>query len=30
MEDLERVNRLRRFLSPQLVDVVIDSGDEDF
>jgi adenylate cyclase len=30
VEDLQRVNRLRRFLSPQLVDVVIDSGDEDF
>lgn len=28
--DLERVNRLRRFLSPQLVDVVLDSGDQDF
>jgi adenylate cyclase len=26
--ELERVNRLRRFLSPQLVDVVLDSGDE--
>ena len=30
VEDLERANRLRRFLSPQLVDLVIDSGDEDF
>ena len=30
VEDLQRVNRLRRFLSPQLVDLVIDSGDEDF
>jgi adenylate cyclase len=30
VEDLQRVNRLRRFLSPQLVDVVIDSGNEDF
>ena len=29
VEDLERANRLRRFLSPQLVDVVIASGDED-
>lgn len=28
--DLQRVNRLRRFLAPQLVDLVIDSGDEDF
>jgi class 3 adenylate cyclase/CheY-like chemotaxis protein len=30
VEDLQRVNRLRRFLSPQVVDLVIDSGDEDF
>ena len=30
VEALQRVNRLRRFLSPQLVDLVIDSGDEDF
>ena len=30
MEALERVNRLRRFLSPQLVDLVMDSGDEGF
>ena len=30
LEELERVNRLRRFLSPQLVDLVIDSGDEQF
>ena len=30
VEDLQRVNRLRRFLSPQLVEVVIDSGNEDF
>ena len=29
VEDLQRVNRLRRFLAPQLVDLVIDSGDED-
>jgi class 3 adenylate cyclase len=28
--ELQRVNRLRRFLSPQLVDLVIDSGDEEF
>ena len=28
--ELQRVNRLRRFLSPQLVDVIIDSGDEAF
>lgn len=26
--ELERVNRLRRFLSPQLVDVVLDSGED--
>lgn len=30
VEDLERVNRLRRFLSPQLVDVVLHSGEKDF
>jgi class 3 adenylate cyclase/CheY-like chemotaxis protein len=30
VEDLQRVNRLRRFLSPQLVELVIDSGNEDF
>ncbi len=30
VEELQRVNRLRRFLSPQLVDLVIDSGDEAF
>jgi adenylate cyclase len=30
VEDLQRVNRLRRFLSPQLVDVVINSGNEEF
>jgi class 3 adenylate cyclase len=30
VRDLERVGRLRRFLSPQLVDVIIDSGDQDF
>ena len=29
VEELERANRLRRFLSPQLVDVVIASGDEE-
>ncbi|GAA1956751.1 hypothetical protein GCM10009776_18670 [Microbacterium deminutum] len=28
--ELQQVNRLRRFLSPQLVDLVIDSGDEGF
>jgi adenylate cyclase len=30
VDELDRVNRLRRFLSPQLVDLVIDSGDEGF
>jgi adenylate cyclase len=30
VEDLQRVNRLRRFLSPQLVELLIDSGDESF
>ena len=30
VEDLQRVNRLRRFLPPQLVDLVINSGDEAF
>jgi adenylate cyclase len=28
--ELERVNRLRRFLSPQLANLVIGSGDEEF
>ncbi len=28
--ELERLGRLRRFLSPQLADLVIDSGDESF
>jgi class 3 adenylate cyclase/CheY-like chemotaxis protein len=30
VDELERVNRLRRFLAPQLVDLVIESGDERF
>jgi adenylate cyclase len=30
LAELQRANRLRRFLSPQLVDLVIDSGNEDF
>ena len=30
VDDLERVNRLRRFLSPQLVELIIDSGAEEF
>jgi adenylate cyclase len=28
--ELQRANRLRRFLPPQLVELVIDSGDESF
>ena len=28
--ELERIGRLRRFLSPQLADLVVDSGDESF
>ena len=30
VQELERVNRLRRFLAPQLVNLVVDSGDESF
>jgi class 3 adenylate cyclase/CheY-like chemotaxis protein len=30
LEDLQRVNRLRRFLSPQLVELMLDTGDEEF
>ena len=30
VEQLERLGRLRRFLSPQLADLVISSGDESF
>jgi len=30
VEELERVGRLRRFLSPQLADLVVNSGDESF
>jgi adenylate cyclase len=30
VEALQRINRLRRFLPPQLVDLVIDSGEDDF
>ena len=30
VEDLERVGRLRRFLSPQVVDLVVGSGDDRF
>jgi adenylate cyclase len=28
--ELERVSRLRRFLAPQLAELVVDSGDESF
>jgi adenylate cyclase len=28
--EVERLNRLRRFLPPQLADLVVDSGDEAF
>jgi adenylate cyclase len=30
VDELERVGRLRRFLSPQLVDLVVSSGDQSF
>jgi adenylate cyclase len=30
VDELERVGRLRRFLSPQLADLVVSSGDESF
>lgn len=30
VEELERVRRLRRFLSPQLAEVIVSSGDEGF
>jgi adenylate cyclase len=30
VEELERMGRLRRFLSPQLADLVVSSGDESF
>jgi adenylate cyclase len=30
VEELQRLHRLRRFLSPQLAELVIDSGDESF
>jgi adenylate cyclase len=30
VEELERVRRLHRFLPPQLVELVVDSGDESF
>ena len=28
VEELQRVNRLRRFLSPQVAELVINSGDD--
>lgn len=30
VDEVERLKRLRRFLSPQLADLVLDSGDESF
>jgi adenylate cyclase len=30
VEQLQRISRLRRFLSPQLADLVVESGDESF
>jgi len=30
VDDLERLGRLRRFLSPQIARLIVDSGDEDF
>ena len=30
VEELERVGRLRRFLAPQLADLIVKSGDESF
>jgi adenylate cyclase len=30
LDELQRVNRLRRFLSPQVADLVINSGDDSF
>jgi adenylate cyclase len=30
VEQLERLNRLRRFLSPQVAELVVSSGDESF
>jgi adenylate cyclase len=30
VDQLERMSRLRRFLSPQLAELVVDSGDETF
>jgi adenylate cyclase len=30
VEDLERLGRLRRFLSPQIASLIVESGDESF
>jgi adenylate cyclase len=30
VEELDRLGRLRRFLSPQLADLVVDAGDDSF
>ncbi|MGO4598268.1 response regulator [Terrabacter sp. 2RAF25] len=30
VEDLQRLNRLRRFLSPQIAGLILESGDESF
>ncbi len=30
VDELERLGRLRRFLSPQIARLIVDSGDEDF
>ncbi len=30
VSQLQRMNRLRRFLSPQLAELIVDSGDESF
>jgi adenylate cyclase len=30
LQELERMGRLRRFLSPQLADIIVGSGDESF
>jgi adenylate cyclase len=30
VDELDRLHRLRRFLAPQLVELVVDSGDESF
>jgi adenylate cyclase len=30
VQELERMGRLRRFLSPQLAELIVDSGDESF